>query len=181
MNDDFANGGPPGVHSTVTGMPPPQKMNPQSLTKWAGSDGSEQARAGRMVPGSRPGTAQVPFPKISREQYLALVGGSGIPRLAEKAKIVPVRLDELRAIQSDVNLEQMTKHANDPLMNPPGSRASGSGMPIDRPIVVRKNGQLFIHDGHHRLTLAKLRGSGEALVRLVDLDVVGAAKSGTVP
>jgi hypothetical protein len=53
---------------------------------------------------------------------------------------------------------------------PDGTRAPGHGALIDLPIIVKMGGELFVHDGHHRLSAAHLRGEATARVRLVDLD-----------
>lgn len=59
-----------------------------------------------------------------------------------------------RATQKYVNPDFMTPKGTNDLL----------------PFVVKKNGQYFVQDGHHRLTAAAAAGKQTAPVRLVDLD-----------
>lgn len=129
-------------------------------------------RATRMLrPGDSRGTSKVPFPVADREAYLAMTKEAGsIAKRTHGAPIALVNLRDLHAIQHTVNDERLMQHAESPDLVAPGTRGSGHGGLIDRPVVVRKDGVLYIHDGHHRLTAATLRGQETAKVRLVDLD-----------
>ena len=146
-----------------------------ALTEWAKRNaGSYDERLATKVamlpPGSSPGTVRHPFKVIPREEYLAKVRGKGIYRLAEKAPIVDVPLDQLNGIQRTINVERLMAHLKDPNMIAKGQRAPGHGGLIDKPLIVKVGGQLFTHDGHHRTAAAKLRGLDTIKARLVDLD-----------
>ncbi len=142
---------------------------PPTLQAWA-SEPDPSTRLQEMEPGESTGTVQHPFSTIDRESYLASVRGSGIARRSQFAPIALVNLSDLVAIQGSVNTERVSQHLSDPRMVQPGTRAPGHGMLVDRPLVVRKNGMLFVHDGTHRLTAAWCRGQETAKVRFVDLD-----------
>jgi len=127
-------------------------------------------KAEQLANGDKTGTAKHPFPVADRDAYLASIKGSGIAARTLKAPLVPVRLSELSGTQKTINRERLEAHMENPSMVKPGTLASGSGAKVDAPIVVKKNGQKFIHDGHHRLTVAALRGQEQVPVRLIDLD-----------
>lgn len=146
-----------------------------TLTEWAKRNAGSYderlvAKVALLAPGSSLGTVRHPFKIIPREEYLTKVRGRGIYRLAEKAPTVDVPLDELHGIQRSINTERLMAHLRDPGMVAKGQRAPGHGGLVDKPLVVKVDGKLFIHDGHHRLSAAKLRGVDTAKVRLVDLD-----------
>lgn len=137
---------------------PTEEMNPME-------------RAQRLHPGHAPGTSKVPFPVTDREAYLAMTKAAGsIAQKTHGAPIALVNLRDLNAIQTTVNDERLVQHLDRPDMVAPGTRGAGHGGLVDKPVVVRKDGVLYIHDGHHRLTAATLRGQDTAKVRLVDLD-----------
>tara|TARA_R110002126_G_scaffold73946_2_gene184538 strand:- start:5696 stop:7855 length:2160 start_codon:yes stop_codon:yes gene_type:complete len=69
-----------------------------------------------------------------------------------RVESVPIR--RLNAMQETVNPDF-------------ADTASSAG---ELPLVVRKNGQMFVRDGHHRLTAAAEGGSQNADVRFIDLD-----------
>ncbi len=128
-------------------------------------------RVKRLPPGDGLGTSRVPFQVADRDAYLAMVREHGsVASKTHDAPIALVKLSDLIAIQNTINDERLVQHLDDPAMVPEGKRASGHGGLVDRPVVVRKDGVLYIHDGHHRLTAAQLRGQSTAKVRLVDLD-----------
>lgn len=137
-------------------------------------------RAGRLRPGQQSGTSGVPFQVVDRAEYLASIKGHGsIAARTHDAPIALVNLRDLHAIQQSINDERLAQHLDAPAgLVPPGSRAPGHGGLVDRPVVVKKDGRLFLHDGHHRLTAAHLRGQETAKVRLVDLDGDGAPDAG---
>ena len=127
-------------------------------------------RARTLDDGQFEGTAKHPFPVTDREAYLSAVKEAGIARLSRKAPVGRVRLDAIKGIQGTVNRERLNQHLRDPRLIPDGARGSGNGALIDLPIVVKLGGEYYVHDGHHRLTAAHLRGEVDARVRLVDLD-----------
>ncbi len=158
------------------GMPPagaPAPAAPVPAAKrWAQDiDMAPEQRATRLEPAPTSGTVKHPFPVIEREQYMAMIKPYGsMARRTNDAPIALVNLSDLMGIQGSVNEEQLSKHLYNPKLIPEGSRGAGHGGLIDRPVVVRKDGQFYIHDGHHRLTAAQLRGQTTAKVRFIDLD-----------
>jgi hypothetical protein len=84
------------------------------------------------------------------------------------APLVRVRLDSLHATQRDVTRTVVALHIQQPQIVPVGSTSRVG--PIDKPVVARYRGKLYIIDGHHRLTGLKLKGKTYARVRFVDLD-----------
>lgn len=151
---------------------PPKPGHASDLKTWAGQMSKDPvaAKMKALVPGTSEGTAKVPFPIVGRETYLSKIKGSGIFKRAEDAPKVRVPLDKLTGIQQTVNTERLSKYVDDPKSVKSGTRAPGHGGLIDLPVVVKKDNKLFIHDGHHRLTAAKLRGEPDARVRFVNLD-----------
>lgn len=154
-------------------------LSADGLKAWAKATGERPAerhanRVASLPDGERVGTAKHPFPVADREVYLAQTRGKGIAELSHKAPVGRVRLDALQGIQRTINRERLVMHLNDPRLVPTGARAaSGSGMASDLPVVVKLNGKHYVHDGHHRLAAAHLRGESNARVRLIDLDEGG--------
>jgi hypothetical protein len=142
------------------------------LKSWAQNEfAGPERRAQYLEPGDVDGTAKHAFPAFDRDAYLASIAWAGsIAARTHRAPIAVVRMDQLVAIQGTINRERLGQHIADPHLHPEGAKASGHGGLIDRPIVVKVDGQFFIHDGHHRLTARHLRGFDTAKVRLVDLD-----------
>ena len=123
-----------------------------------------------LAPGVTPGSLQHPFPVKLREDYLELVRGKGIFKRAENVQPSKVPLASLTAIQRGVNMERLAQHLEDPRLVEEGTRAPGHGGKVDLPVITKIGGKMFIHDGHHRLVGAHLRGQKLVSVRLVDLD-----------
>jgi hypothetical protein len=123
-----------------------------------------------MEPSGTAGAVRVPFPVASRSSYLSKIKGKGIFEKAEKTTPTDVPLDQLHAIQRTVNVEQLTNYANDPGRVKPGTRAPGHGGLIDKPVVVKVDGKMHIHDGHHRLAAQMMKGATHAKARVIDLD-----------
>ena len=128
------------------------------------------SRAGTLEDGAHEGTAKHPFPVTDRQAYLDAVRGKGIAALTHKAPVGTVRLDKLNGIQQTINRERLGQHLANPRLIGDGTRAPGHGGLIDLPVVVRLGGKLIIHDGHHRLSAAQLRGDQTARCRFIDLD-----------
>lgn len=142
-----------------------------SLQAWAANEfAPPEDRAAKLVPGEVEGTVRHPFPTVERTDYLGMIDGAGIAARTHSAPIALVKISDLVGIQSAVNRERLGMHIADPNIYPPGTKASGHGALIDRPIVVKTGGQFFLHDGHHRVTAMYLRGQATAKVRLIDLD-----------
>lgn len=152
--------------------PQAQHGSSSSILTWAKANSGDRAatRARILPPGQHEGTLRHPFPVVDRERYLASIKGMGIPKRAETAPKESVQLSDLRGIQRTVNAEKLSRYMGNPDLVKQGARASGSGMPIDLPVVVKKDGQTYLHDGHHRATAAYLRGAKSIRARVVDLD-----------
>lgn len=129
-----------------------------------------EVRARALESGTYEGTAKHPFPVADRAEYLAAVRAEGIARRSLKAPVGRILLSAIKGIQETVNRERLTQHLKNPRLIPDGARAPGHGALIDLPIVVKRGGEIFIHDGHHRLCASYLRGDTSARVRYIDLD-----------
>jgi len=163
------------------GIPPQRAGGASDMKLWARQQleaprDRVHSRAMTLENGPNEGTAKHPFPVTDRQAYLDAVRGKGIAALTHKAPVGQVRLDKLNGIQQTVNRERLEQHLNNARMIPDGARGSGHGGLVDLPVIVRLGGQLIIHDGHHRLTAAKLRGDQTARVRYIDLDESGQKK-----
>lgn len=149
------------------------------MKAWA-AQGNEDPERGmsRLRPGVMAGSLQHPFPFEDGDGYRASIKSFGsIAARTHGAPIALVNLKDLIGIQTSINQQRLVEHIRDPRMND-DRRAPGHGGMIDRPVVVKWGGKLFIHDGHHRLTAAHLRGLETAKVRLVDLDAESAGGQG---
>ena len=73
----------------------------------------------------------------------------------KKGRIIPVELDDLIPMQSNVSKEVLLQKLN----------ASSNELPI----VGSYEGKFYIVSGHHRLALEKLKGNKKTLVRLVNI------------
>jgi hypothetical protein len=67
----------------------------------------------------------------------------------------------------EVELPIGAMNATQKAVNPDFRDAGKHG---ELPFVIKKDGQFFVQDGHHRITAAAAKGSQTAKVRLVDLD-----------
>jgi hypothetical protein len=144
-----------------------------SLADWAGAtDSTVQLALARLeaLPHVEHGV-EPPFEIGDKATYHA--GHEGhLSKQIREAPIRSVPLQGLRTIQHSVNPERVRQYIEDPELLP-GARhgAVGShGGPVDLPIIVRQQGTMWVHDGHHRLCAAKLSGDTSAKVRFVDLD-----------
>lgn len=152
------------------GLGAPSTPQP-GVKDWAANEfAPPEQRAQYLESGAIDGTAKHTFPVTDRATYLAAIQGQNIAAKSLHAPIALVNLDQLVGIQGTINRERLGQHLANPKMNPEGARASGHGMLIDRPVVVKTGGVFYIHDGHHRLTAQALRGLSTAKVRLIDLD-----------
>ena len=118
-----------------------------------------------------PGTRKVPFKLVDRSTYRTSIKGAKVRTRANVAEPVAVPLSELHATQERVNAERVAQHL-DGQVYAPGARAPGHGGLVDFPIVVRVNGQLHLHDGHHRAAAAHARGDRTIQARVVDVDAI---------
>ena len=76
------------------------------------------------------------------------------------------RVSGLTSRVEEVPINQV--YATQPTVNPDFSTTSSSSGEL--PFVVRKNGKMFVQDGHHRLTKLAEEGVQNAKVRFIDLD-----------
>jgi len=172
MEDVFA--GLPGAAPPQTTAQPAEQRSTHPAKQWAGAGSDPESRLTSLLPGEVDGTVRHPFKVVDRQQYLQMIKPFGsIAARTHGAPIALVNLSDVASIQNTVNRERLVAHLRDPYMNE-GKRGSGHGGLIDRPVVVRLQGQLYLHDGNHRLTAAHLRGQTTAKVRLVDLDAPAA-------
>lgn len=144
------------------------------LGAWASSKTDPRARAlsrlGELRASNRhKGAVEHLMPLTDREQYLASLP-SDLNERIEEAPIVSVPLARLQAIQHTVQPARVAAHVEDPGLVGTGARDSRHGGLVDYPIVVKKGGALYLHDGHHRATASFLEGCEEMDARLVDLD-----------
>jgi ParB-like chromosome segregation protein Spo0J len=56
---------------------------------------------------------------------------------------------------------------------PPGMQDPKHGGVVDTPIVIHQDGKNYLHDGHHRVTAARLMGDKDIQARYVDFDQKG--------
>lgn len=120
---------------------------------------------------------RVPWPYRDRLAYKAHVEQGTIRGLIAKApvhEISPYFLG-LHAIQHTVNVGRVVEYALDPQLAE-GRVNEAIGTPSDLPIIVTFKGYHYIHDGHHRLTRAKLAEEG-CFARFVDLDAAAGSAS----
>lgn len=106
---------------------------------------------------------------------------------AERALVLRVKtvrkaaheLPETTVILADINVTQNWVHRGpvDELVKDP-SRVENAKEPA---ILVRKSGALWLHDGHHRLAAASLRGDTMFSARLLDLDALAMLVAAPTP
>lgn len=126
------------------------------------------------LPAARHGvTPPAPLVVGSKDDYHAACARVGHPgHLSEeiaRAPIVDVPLRGIHTIQRSVNPDRVAQYLRDPGLTPPDAVGKHGG-PVGVPIIVRAEGVLHAHDGHHRLSAAALRGETKIRARFVDLD-----------
>lgn len=145
-----------------------------NVLQWAEANDSRERRQGwrlrSLLKGERDGTVRHPFRVVDRDDYLAKIKGKGIVKRVDKAPVETVDLASLTGIQRTVNAERLAQHLEDENLIPEGQRSPHAGMLTDLPVVVKVDGQNYIHDGHHRATAAWVRGERAIGARVVDLD-----------
>jgi hypothetical protein len=110
----------------------------------------------------------VPFPVIDREEYRALKGGVSIAPLTREVEPTFEPIAGLIAIQSTISEDRLEEYERGTARA--SARGLAGGAEIDVPILVKVNGNRYIHDGHHRTCAAWLNGATTIRARLVDLD-----------
>lgn len=104
----------------------------------------------------------------------------GIPReefveFVDDAPTKKIELSDLVATQPTVDPDEVAWFVDNPAFRAPVGTRNKFGLLIDLPLVVQRGGQELIHDGHHRLSAAVVRGEQTAEVRYLDLDLDGPA------
>lgn len=139
-----------------------------SLKEWAKSENAYSALAcAKLKPGRHRGSLAVPFPVTDRTEYLAKIRGKGIFKRAEDVIPTEVQLDSLHAIQTSVGEKRLTDYLGG-LKPKEGARNPNGGL-VDYPVIVRIDGQSYVHDGHHRVTAAWCEGLKKIRARVVEL------------
>lgn len=70
----------------------------------------------------------------------------------------------------EVELPIHSINASQPSVNPDFAKPISEGKNTKAPFVIKKGGEYYLQDGHHRLTKAAFEGRQTAPVRLLDLD-----------
>jgi hypothetical protein len=143
-------------------------MTPKLLADWI-SKAQTTPFTGVSPHGLHPGAVKLPIDHIPRAEYRDLIKGHPIASKTHAASVQRVKLKDLKGIQRTVNQERLHAYLENPNLTPNNKRAIGSGMLIDKPVVVKVGGAMFIHDGHHRITAAHVRGESEIDARVVEL------------
>lgn len=122
--------------------------------------------AAQRLPYERKGMVRQPFPVTDGKRAY---GGRVSKEEALEAPIEDVPLRRLEGVQRGVSLRRLEQHVRSANVTEPGYRTPG-GYPKDLPIVVKVGDRMIVHDGHHRLTAAKLLGGTEARARVVTMN-----------
>lgn len=143
-----------------------------SLAAWARAADTGVSRAlvkVDLLPQSETGHGlAVPFPFLDRSAIKGRHSNREINAAITAAPKVSVPLDGLHAIQHSVKRAKLVDHLSRP--SEPGTLNPETRTPVDLPIVIQQDGVRYIWDGHHRATVAKLRGLQSVRARLVDFD-----------
>lgn len=122
---------------------------------------------------------EVPFPYVDRSVYKSRHSNREINHAIEDAPIEDVKVSDLHAIQHSVKKPRLAEYIRHPDAVPIGTRGPRAGVPTDHPIVIRQDGKMMIHDGHHRCTAAFITGEKTIKARVVDFDKKGNDHAGT--
>jgi hypothetical protein len=144
-----------------------------TLARWASTNRRVRTPAmARSLLEGMPGGPNIAVPMrfIDRASYESKVGNRQLNQLIDSAPVVERRLDQLTAIQHTVKKDRVMAYIDKPNLRRAGTRDPVHGGLVDLPIVVRMDGVDHLHDGHHRVTAAKLLGEPSIKVRFVDLD-----------
>lgn len=122
-----------------------------------------------------PNVVKVPFP-VERAAYMRELAPTVaraeaiIDEHTFKAPVETLPIDDLVARQRTVRRNHVEEFVRNPHLVKPGHIAPKKHMLDDHPVVVQYKDTLFIHEGHHRLTAAMMRGEEGVKVRVVNLD-----------
>lgn len=134
------------------------------------SEGEVEERLARMPESSTGHGVAVPFPYADKHVYKDAHSNREINRRIHTAPIEHVPLDSLHAIQHSVKYGRVLQYLRGEVGDRKGEVNPKSKTPVDYPIVIRKGGKNYLHDGHHRATTAFLKGRSQVKARVVDLD-----------
>jgi hypothetical protein len=62
------------------------------------------------------------------------------------------------------------EYIKNPKLQPPNALHPAAKTPVDHPVVIKQDGELYLHDGHHRATARWLQGAKTVDARLVNFD-----------
>ncbi len=139
------------------------------MKRWAEVAHDRAAMAMRRLEPAGAGRLAMPLPHITNEEYRGIIRGAGIVRRVDSAPIEDVPIASITSIQGSLNAERLAEYVGGKKVRP-GQRKPSSGMLCDRPIIVRKGGVSYSHDGNHRIVAAMLDGEKTIRARVVDLD-----------
>lgn len=142
-----------------------------SLAKWSAKK-AKQAALEKLdtLPSYKKGRVLHPFPFESRAPIKDAFSPKEINDAIEAAPTESVPLKKLVSGQHSVTPEHVAAYIEDPDAVRPGEKNPETGVPVDKPIVLKYQDTLHLWDGTHRSTAAFLRGEETISSRLVDLD-----------
>lgn len=124
----------------------------------------QKMRFGHGIPVPFPVAKKVVFDPLRR---MIAKMGSSFASAVHMAPLRTVNVEDLIATQPTVDPDVVANF----VAHPDCARASGKrhqdGRPIDLPLVIHSEGKLFLYDGHHRCTAARLRHDEKIVVRLL--------------
>jgi len=114
----------------------------------------------RLPEADKPGEVAVTMPVEEKPPYTPVAAD------LQGAKPKTVKLRKLIATRDTVKRNRVEHYIKNP--DEAGSLWKvGGGLPLDKPYVVKSGGQLYIHDGHHRLMARQLLGVDKTEVYLI--------------
>jgi hypothetical protein len=113
------------------------------------------------------------MPYADKNAYKGKHSNREINGRIDQAPVRRVPLDGLHAIQHSVRPGRVLTFINDPGAVRPGTHDPEHGGIVDHPIVIHQDGVNYLHDGHHRVTAARLLGDKDIEARYVDFDQKG--------
>lgn len=146
------------------------------LSRWAARRSAEDRRIAAKAQLARLPTSLTRhgvahgFPVVNKNVYKSKHSNREINDAIDAAPVKPVPLDQIHAIQYSVKPARVVTFIDRPDAVPPGTTDPKHEGIVDAPIVIKQDGKMYLHDGHHRATAAKLLGDRDIKARLVDFD-----------